>query len=40
MDQLINTQSTTIVVLTEAHFARHGIPVSCLTDNDPKAEEV
>ena len=40
LDQLINTQSTTIIVLTKAHFAHHGIPVGFLTDNGPKAKEV
>ena len=36
LDQLTNTQSTTIVDLTKAHFARHGIPLRCLTDNGPQ----
>ena len=36
LDQLINTQSTTIIDLTKAHFARHGIPLRCLTDNGPQ----
>ena len=40
LDQLINTESTTIIVLTKAHFARHGIPVGFLTDNGSKAKEV
>ena len=40
LDQLINTQSTTIVVPTIAHFAGHGIPVWCITDNAPNAKEV
>ena len=40
LDQLINTESTTIIVLTKAHFARHGIPVGFLTDNGQKAKEV
>ena len=36
LDQLINTQSTTIIDLTKTHFARHGIPLRCLTDNGPQ----
>ncbi|KAL9983051.1 hypothetical protein ACROYT_G005175 [Oculina patagonica] len=36
LDPLINTQSTTIVEITKAHFARHGIPLRCLTDNGPQ----
>ena len=40
LDQLINTQSTTVVVLTKAHLAHHGIPVRFLTENGPKAKEV
>ena len=36
LDQLDNTLSTTIVNLTKAHFARHGIPLRCLTDNGPQ----
>ena len=33
LDQLINTQSTTIVVLTIAHFAGHGVPLRCMKGN-------
>ena len=40
LDQLINTQSTTIVVPTKAHFAHPGIPVSCLIDDILRAKEV
>ena len=36
LDLLINTQSTTIVDITKAHFAHHGIPLRCLTDNGPQ----
>ena len=36
LDLLVNTQSTTIVDITKAHFARHGIPLRCLTDNGPQ----
>ena len=36
MDELSNTQSTTVINLTKAHFARHGVPVRCLTDNGPQ----
>lgn len=35
-DLLANTQSTTIIDITKAHFARHGIPLRCLTDNGPQ----
>ncbi|CAB3998603.1 Transposon Tf2-6 poly [Paramuricea clavata] len=34
LDQLKDTLSTTVVQHTKAHFARHGIPLRCLTDND------
>lgn len=33
VDPLINTQSTPIIRFTKAHFARHCIPLCCLTDN-------
>ena len=36
LDKLQDTQSSTIVDLTKAHFARHGIPLRCLTDNGPQ----
>ena len=36
LDSLINTQSTTFVEITKAHFAHHGIPLRCLTDNGPQ----
>lgn len=36
LDELVNTLSTTIINLTKAHFARHGIPLRCLTDNGPQ----
>jgi len=36
LDQLDSTLSTTVVNLTKAHFARHGIPLRCLTDNGPQ----
>ena len=36
LDKLQDTQSTTIVDLTKAHFARHGISMRCLTDNGPQ----
>ena len=36
LDPLTNTQSSTIIDLTKAHFARYGIPLRCLTDNGHK----
>ena len=36
LDLLVNTQSTTIVDITKAHFVRHGIPMRSLTDNGPQ----
>ena len=36
LDQLKDTLSTTVVQHTKAHFARHGIPLRCLTDNGPQ----
>ena len=36
LDELVNTLSPTIVNLTKANFARHGIPLRCLTDNSPQ----
>ena len=36
LDELVNTLSTTIINLTKAHFARHGVPLRCLTDNGPQ----
>ena len=36
LNPLINTQSTTVVEITKAHFARYGIPLRCLTDNGPQ----
>lgn len=36
VDELENTLSTTIVAKTEAHFARHGVPETILTDNGPQ----
>ena len=35
-DKLINTLSTAVINLTKAHFACHGIPLRCLTDNGPQ----
>ena len=36
VDELENTLSTTIAAKTEAHFARHGVPETILTDNGPQ----
>lgn len=36
LDYLPNTLSTTIIQHTKAHFARHGIPLRCITDNGPQ----
>lgn len=36
LDELVNTLSTTIIDLTKAHFAHHGIPLRCLTDDGPQ----
>ena len=36
LDKLVNTLSTTIINLTKAHFAHHGIPLRCLTDDGPQ----
>ena len=36
LDELVDTLSTTIINLTEAHLARHGIALRCLTDNGPQ----
>ena len=36
VDQLPNTLSTTVINCTKAHFARHGIPDICHTDNGPQ----
>ena len=36
LDELVNTLSTTIINLTKAHFAHHGIPLRCLTDDGPQ----
>ena len=36
LDPLTNSQSSTIINLTKAHFARYGIPLRCLTDNGPQ----
>lgn len=36
LDELVDTLSTTVINLSKAHFARHGIPLSCLTDNGPQ----
>ena len=36
LDELVDTLSTTVINLTKAHFARHGIPLRCLTDNGPQ----
>ena len=36
LDELVNTLSTTIINLTKAHSACHGIPLCCLTDNGPQ----
>ena len=33
LDELVDTLSTTVINLTKAHFARHGIPLRCLADN-------
>ena len=33
IDELTNTLSTTIIVKTKTHFARHGVPSQCHTDN-------
>ena len=36
LDELVDTLSTTVINLTKTHFARHGIPLRCLTDNGPQ----
>lgn len=36
LDPLTNNQSSTIIDLTKAHFARYGIPLRCLTDSGPQ----
>ena len=36
LDELVDTLSTTVINLTKAHFARHGIPLCRLTDNSPQ----
>ena len=36
LDPLTNNQSSTIIDLTNAHFARYGIPLRCLTDSGPQ----
>ena len=36
LDYLPNTLATTVIQRTKAHFARHGIPLRCLTDNGPQ----
>ena len=36
LDELDNTLSLTIINLTKAHFARHGIPEVLLSDNGPQ----
>ena len=36
LDQLNNTLSITVINLTKAHFARHGISLRCLKDNGPQ----
>ena len=35
LDPLINNQSSAIIDLTKAHFARYGILLPCLTDSGP-----
>ena len=39
LDPLTNTQSSTIIDLTKSHFTRYGIPLHCLTDNDPSSSQ-
>ena len=36
VDELENTLSVTVAAKTEAHFARHGVPETILTDNGPQ----
>ena len=36
IDELTNTLSTTIIAKTKTHFARHGVPAQCHTDNGPQ----
>ena len=36
LDELVDTLSTTVINLTKNQFARHGIPLRCLTDNGPQ----
>ena len=36
VDEVENTLGSTTVTKTEAHFARHGVPETLLTDNGPQ----
>ena len=36
LDPLTNNQSSIIIDVTKAHFARYGIPLRCLTDSGPQ----
>lgn len=36
LDQLFNTQSSTVINQTKAHFAHHGVSVPCFTYNGPQ----
>jgi len=36
VDTLPNTESGTVIMALKAHFARHGIPVSVVSDNGPQ----
>lgn len=36
LDELVDILSTTLINLTKTHFAHHGIPLHCLTDNGPQ----
>ena len=36
LDPLTNNQSSIIIDVTKAHFARYGIPLRCLKDSGPQ----
>ena len=36
VDLLPDTSASTVIAATKSHFARHGIPATCVTDNGPQ----
>lgn len=36
MDHLVDTRAETVIKATKQHYARHGIPQVCITDNGPQ----